>query len=386
MNKDLYINGFASISALGETASEVWDSYLNTNANFNQLQFQGQTYPVSSIKESARKKIADLKRENKSYKHLDKSVLLGILAARNLTQQLSNIHEFSLDDTGVNLGSSRGATELFEEHYENFLNKGKVASHTSPTTTLGNLSSWVAQDIGTQGAVISHSITCSTALHGILNAAAWLQSGMAKQFIVGGTEAPLTAFTIAQLEALKLYSKLNVDLACQSLNFNKTSNSLVLGEAASVFALSTQADNAVAKISGLGYANEQIKHSIAISSDAKCFQKSMKMALKQANLNHVDTIIMHAPGTIKGDLAELKAIEKTFKTMPFLTTNKWKIGHTYAASGAMSLELAILMLQHQECIQNPFYNNAKTPNSLNHIMVNAVGFGGNAVSLIVSKL
>lgn len=386
MNTDLYINGFASISALGETASKIWNSYLNSKANFNHLKFQNQTYPVSSVKETIKNKIADLKLENKSYKHLDKSVLLGILAARNLTHQLRSIKAFSLDDTGVNLGSSRGATGLFEEHYKNFLNKGKVASRTSPTTTLGNLSSWVAQDIGTQGAVISHSITCSTALHGILNAAAWLKSGMAKQFIVGGTEAPLTAFTIAQLEALKLYSTINEDLACQSLNYSKKTNSLVLGEAACVFALSIQAENAIAKISGMGYANEAIKHSIAISTDAKCFQNSMKMALKQANLNHVDTIVMHAPGTIKGDVAELKAIEKTFKTMPFLTTNKWKIGHTYAASGAMSLELAILMLQHQECIQNPFYNNAKTPNSLNHIMVNAVGFGGNAVSLIVSKL
>ena len=51
----------------------------------------------------------------------------------------------------------------------------------------------------------------------------------------------------------------------------------------------------------------------------------------------------------------------------------------------MSLEMAVLMLQHQELILNPFYKNNHRPKSINHIMINAVGFGGNAVSIIISK-
>jgi 3-oxoacyl-(acyl-carrier-protein) synthase len=290
-----------------------------------------------------------------------------------------------LQNTGVNLGSSRGATHLFETFHEKFLTNGSVPGRTSPSTTLGNISSWIAQDLGTSGAVISHSITCSTALHGVLNAIAWLQSGMASSFIVGGAEAPLTAFTIAQLEALKLYSSETEHKACRSLDFQKKTNSLVLGEAAAVFLLSSEANNAKAKITGIGYANEQIKHSISISTDARCFQQSMKMALKHAGLNSVDAIVMHAPGTVKGDIAELKAIEKTFSKTPFLTTNKWKIGHTYGASGGMSLEMAIFMLRHQTYISNPFYTNLPRLSKPQHIMINAVGFGGNAVSIIIGK-
>ncbi|WP_188458402.1 beta-ketoacyl synthase N-terminal-like domain-containing protein [Psychroflexus planctonicus] len=386
MKKDLYINGFASVSALGISASEVWEAYQNPRAYFKRRKHVEKEYWVSPVSAKVKVEAELLKSEKKTYQYLDESVLFAILASRKLKKNLAKSSDFPLNNTGVNLGSSRGATQLFEQHHQEFLETGSVASRTSPTTTLGNLSSWVAQDLGTSGAVISHSITCSTALHGILNAAAWLQSGMATSFIVGGTEAPLTPFTLAQLEALKLYSNLNEKFPCHSLNFNKQSNTLVLGEAASVFALSTQSENAVARISGLGFANEQIKHSIAISSDAKCFQDSMKMALTDARLKQVDAIIMHAPGTIKGDEAELNAIQNVFEKTPFLTTNKWKIGHTYAASGAMSLELALLMLQHQECIPNPFYKNAEIPQEINHIMVNAVGFGGNAVSLIISKL
>ena len=95
---------------------------------------------------------------------------------------------------------------------------------------------------------------------------------------------------------------------------------------------------------------------------------------------------MHAPGTIKGDQSEINAISKVFsKKTPFLTTNKWKLGHTFGASGMLSLELALLMLQHQKVINVPFANKQNNPNFLNKILVNAVGFGGNAVSILLTK-
>ena len=67
---------------------------------------------------------------------------------------------------------------------------------------------------------------------------------------------------------------------------------------------------------------------------------------------------MHAPGTIKGDSSEINAINKVFcNKTPFLTTNKWKLGHTFGTSGLLSLELAVLMLQHQKAIEVPFAKN-----------------------------
>lgn len=110
------------------------------------------------------------------------------------------------------------------------------------------------------------------------------------------------------------------------------------------------------------------------------------MALRDTNLSEVDVIVMHAPGTIKGDLSEYKAIQKTFGTdLPRLTTNKWKIGHTLGASGMLSIELAVLMLQHQEFISVPFINIQNSKNAIRKVLVNAVGFGGNAVSVLISK-
>jgi 3-oxoacyl-(acyl-carrier-protein) synthase len=114
----------------------------------------------------------------------------------------------------------------------------------------------------------------------------------------------------------------------------------------------------------------------------------MKRALSSAGLKTVDAIVMHAPGTAKGDRAEKNAIDIVFEKqqLPLLTSNKWMLGHTFGASGLFSVELAVLMLQHNTFIENPFYSNARhLPEQLKTIMVNAVGFGGNAVSVILQK-
>ena len=102
--------------------------------------------------------------------------------------------------------------------------------------------------------------------------------------------------------------------------------------------------------------------------------------------SEIEAIVMHAPGTIKGDLSEYKAIQKVFgKNLPLLTTNKWKIGHTFGASGMLSIELAVMMLQHQEFIEVPFATPQETRKNLKNILINAVGFGGNAVSILLTR-
>ena len=113
----------------------------------------------------------------------------------------------------------------------------------------------------------------------------------------------------------------------------------------------------------------------------------MTKALKNANLTSVDSIIMHAPGTVKGDESEYKAIKTVFgKEIPHLISTKYTSGHTFGASGALSMELAILMLQHNKLINFPYESLAVgMPKEVKNIMINATGFGGNAVSIILSK-
>ena len=81
-----------------------------------------------------RKKIVDLRREKVSYRRLDKSVLLALWASR---QAVKNAGWENLERTAVNMGSSRGATQLFEKYHQHFIDfpKKRISPLVSPTTT-----------------------------------------------------------------------------------------------------------------------------------------------------------------------------------------------------------------------------------------------------------
>ena len=384
MKTKIAIISLSSISPLGDQPEGIWDNYLTDSTHISTKEINGKNQFVAVIPDEIRNQIELLKSEDVKYKSLDETVLLAILVSR---QAIKNAGWKQGDDFGINIGSSRGATQLFEKYHKEFLETGKTATLASPTTTLGNISSWVAHDLKNNGPEISHSITCSTALHAILNAVAWIQSGMASKFLVGGSEAPLTAFTLAQMNALKIYSKEDGKFPCRAFDLNKTKNSMVLGEGAAVACLEIgEQKNALAYIEGIGYATDTLEHNISISDEAECFQKSMKMALKNTALEEVDAIVMHAPGTLKGDTSEYKAIQKVFgNNLPMLTTNKWKVGHTFGASGMLNLELAILMMQHNHFVSVPFAEQQNLRKSIDKVLINAVGFGGNAVSILISK-
>lgn len=386
MKQAVAITGIGSVSPLGGSLKEAWERYAQPDHCFEYREENGVEIPLAPVTLGEAQQIQTLRDSDSKYKDLDDSVLFAIQASRRAVQMAGWQKG---DSFGVNVGSSRGATGLFEKYHETFLREGYAPTLSSPTTTLGNIASWVGHDLQADGPVISHSITCSTALHAVLNGFAWLRSGLTDKFLAGGSEAGLTSFTLAQMRSLKIYAGAEGDYPCRALDLEKGRNTMVLGEGASMICMEIDPQTQpLAYIAGIGYATERLKHNISISSDAKCFQKSMKMALGQLAPSEVDAVVMHAPGTIKGDLSEIRAIDAIFgkENRPALTTNKWKIGHTFGASGTLSLELALLMLDKQEFVNVPFVSPGTEPRQLRRIMVNAVGFGGNAVSVLVESV
>ncbi|MGB0293849.1 MAG: beta-ketoacyl synthase N-terminal-like domain-containing protein [Flavobacteriaceae bacterium] len=370
MKKAVYIEEIHTVSALGIEEAEKRKGYLSgqTALRFNDEldRFVGcidNKYVLPS--------------DSKYYSKLDRSVRLALTLSARMRQSCTRIN----GQIGVSLGSSRGATQLLEGDYKAFMNKEDVRQLSSPTTTMGNISSWVAQDLSAFGPNVENSMTCSTAAQSVLTAVAYLNSDMSAHFVAGGAEAALTPFTMAQLDRLGIYSKAE----SQAGNFDKLENTMVLGEGAGLLLLSNEPKNAKYAVKGVGYAIEPIVHPAALSSNGSCFQKAMTMA---KGGHKIDAIVMHAPGTKQGDLAELKAIHKVFgKETPLLTNNKWIIGHTFGASMLLSLEMAIFMLEHQEFYAvNPHKSLGHQNVQLNTVLVNSAGFGGNAVSLLISKI
>ncbi len=380
-----------SISPLGSSEEEVRQNLFSPHT-FIQKNNRGNW--VGGLNKDSKEKIKQLIKQNSKFKLLDRSVLLAIYASTQAWNTRKDLGQVKNLSAGVNIGSSRGATDIFEDKHKSYLqHPGELpASHTSPTTTLGAVSSWVGKELNINGPAFSHSVTCSTSLYAIGNAMAWVKAGFSDLFIAGGAEAPLTPFTIDQMKALKIYSDLDQEYPSLPLG-TKNKNTMVLGEGAASFVIESQ-ESAIksglenwVNIDGIGFANEKMDSPTSISKDGVALSKSMKIALGQDKSDvEVDLIITHAPGTKKGDDAELKAIESVFgNRRPNIISTKWKTGHLLGASSALAIEQAIHMLKAREYPSLPYPNGIKNEiETVNKIMINSIGFGGNSASIILS--
>jgi 3-oxoacyl-(acyl-carrier-protein) synthase len=324
------------------------------------------------------------------YRELDRSVHLALYTAHQARDQAA---WSELTGLGVVVGSSRGATGLWEGYYAAFLaGDGRTPPLTSPTTTLGNLSSWVAQHMEASGPVAELSATCSSSLSAVAIAMAWLRAGMAERFLAGGTEAPLTDFTLAQMRALRIYTNDPLPYPCRPCATDRGRvNSMVLGEGACLLALEPWTERASSRcralLRGVGMAVEPIRTNTALSAEGQAVRLAMERALLDAGLGRVDAVVTHTPGTALGDRGELYALGEVFGgDLPILTSNKWMLGHTLGASGALGIEYALYLLEEQTWVEYPYpvpFENRKRP--IETVMINSVGFGGNAASVILSR-
>ncbi|GAB3237554.1 beta-ketoacyl synthase N-terminal-like domain-containing protein [Hymenobacter seoulensis] len=387
----IIIRGRGRVSSLGllPAPTDVATSPFTTHAS---------GLPVAALPATADADVADLRRAHPAYRQLDRTVLLGLLAARQATAAAG--WQTATSPLTVSLGSSRGATGRLEQFHTEFLKEGAVSNAASPLTTLGNVASWVAFDAGARdGASLSHSSTCSSAFQALGNATAWLRAGMATRFLAGGTEAPLTGFTLAQMQAIGIYSPFAAaDWPCRP-GAGKPST-FVLGEGAAVFALEKAnrqqltIENSpcpVFVLEGVGFGFEAIGSKTGLSPDGQHFQQAIRQALQQAQCapEAVDAVVLHSPGTPAGDAAERAALRAIFgEALPPLLSNKWLVGHTLGASAALSLDFALHVLETQQWPAQPFATDlAQSPAApVRRILVNAAGFGGNAASAVVAML
>ncbi|MDA9564096.1 beta-ketoacyl synthase [Flavobacteriales bacterium] len=355
------------------------------------VDFEGASVPVGKIDAQFIQQLRE-KYKNLSKAHRQDSVVLYAIEAANKAIQEAGWH--NENNIAVNVGSSRGATELLEKSILKYYQTKECDAYTSPLTTLGNISTAISNQFGLNGYSFSHSITCSTSASAFVNAYAWLNAKITDKMIVGGAEAPITDFTIAQMKNIGIYAQSTDDeFPSKPLGFlnGERKNSMILGEGAGVIGLErVTTDSVIAGdivIAGIGFTQLPPPSYTGIESNGTVFYDCMKQAIEQDE--EIDAVFLHAPGTITGDKSEYTAITNLFgeKTIPLLYSNKWKIGHCLGASFALSLCEAIDILKsEQEQPALPYLPQQKPTKAIHSILVNSSGFGGNAVSVLIKKI
>jgi 3-oxoacyl-(acyl-carrier-protein) synthase len=255
---------------------------------------------------------------------------------------------------------------------------------------------------------------CSSSANAIQFGARLIRNGLAKRAIVGGTDS-LAKFTINGFNALQILS------TGQCRPFDRDRSGLNLGEGAAFLVLEGEdaiasdarststavgrgrnSDAAGKKIYAelTGYCNtNDAFHPSALSAQGDGPYLAMKGALLSAGLNatQIDFINTHGTATENNDEAESRAMVRLFGEPPPFVSTKSYTGHTLGASGAIEAVYSTLSLEHQEIyaslnFEQPIPGIGLQPvqaygaYSLQHVMSNSFGFGGNCTSLIFSKV
>jgi len=295
-------------------------------------------------------------------------------------------------DTALIGASTVGGMCLTDELY-NDANKSDGGSDYLASYDFASVNIYLQERYKMAGLVNTINTACSSSANAIMYGARLIKSGRAKRAIVGGVDC-LAKFTINGFNALHILSS----EICTP--FDEQRKGLNLGEGAAFLVLEKEEDvkdkNIYAVVSGYCNSNDSF-HPSSLSDEGDGPYLSMKGALKSANLSATDISFINAHGTAteNNDLVESKAMLRLFGTTPPFASTKSNTGHTLGAAGAIEAVYSILNLTHQEIYpglncKEPITATGLQPvqayqkKSLQHIMSNSFGFGGNCTSLIFS--
>lgn len=311
---------------------------------------------------------------------------------------------------GVSLGVGTSQLDVGEWAYGLFLERGlkRLPPYVLEAYFPNAAAGVVSIRAGAKGPLMTMSTGCSAGSNAIGWAAQMIRLGAADVMLAGGTEAPITPFGIGAGANARIVSTRNDEPTRASRPFDRGRDGLVMAEAAGVVVLEALdlARARGARIYGelAGYATTANAYEmIRVDPEGDGFARCMALALEDAGLapEEVDLVNAHAGSIPLTDRNEAHAIRALFGAragrLP-VTSIKSMVGQPFAAGGPLQVIASVLMLEHRtiaptinyedpdpECDVAVVAGEARPAPGLRTVLMNAFGYGGSNVTLIVRR-
>ncbi len=344
-------------------------------------------------------------RRNDRYTHF------GFIAAKQAVADAKlDVTREDLDRVGVIIGSGIGGMWTIENQHKNLLEKGprKVSPFMIPALISNMCSGLVAIELGARGPNFSVVSACATATHAIGESFRMIRAGDADVMVCGGAEAAITPLAYAGFCSMKAMSTNNENPQKASRPFDLNRDGFIMGEGSGVLVIESlehaQARGARIYCELAGYAATcDAFHITQPDPEGKGLSQAMTRALKDANLrpDQIDYINAHGTSTPYNDKFETLAIKKVFgeaakKVM--ISSTKSMTGHLLGAAGGIEAVISVKTIETG--IVPPTINletpdpdcdldytpNVKREATVNTVLTNNLGFGGQNAALVFRRL
>ena len=271
----------------------------------------------------------------------------------------------------------------------------------------GSVAESLADKFGTQGSPISLSTACASGASSIQLGIEAIRRGETDAALCAATEGSVNPESLIRFSLLSAISTQNDPPEGASKPFSKNRDGFVMAEGAGALVLESYeaAKARGAKIlgvmSGCGE-NADSFHRTRSSPDGKPIIGCMRAAIADAGLSpdEIDYVNAHGTSTPENDKMEcgaLTAVMGERVTQVPVSSNKSMIGHTLSAAGAVESVFTLLTLEGQRipptinyATPDPVIPLDVVPNfardaTMRHALSNSFGFGGQNVSLVMSR-
>lgn len=401
-NSPLVVTGMGCFSAAGNSVEALWQSAMTGRGLAAWRDFSTAGCPPQRFAVCSAPSIDLSLAKFRSVRKSDRCAQMALHAAAQAWKQAALNETYPPERIGVLIGSSRGPLEKMEQSFTG-LQHGDIMPTLSAQSSMGSLSGTLAQAFGLKGPGAVISATCASAAFAIGFAAEQILLGKADVMLVGGTEAPLHAAVLAQLQASGVLGS-HEDAAKTCRPFDATRNGMVLGEGAGFLVLERLGARSdarpLAKLVGWSMTTESSGRT-GMQEDGSSVVRAMQQAMELAQLSprEIGYVHAHGSGTVLNDFAEAAALTQLFgeRGVPCSST-KPVTGHCLGATPALGAVICIEALRHQKL---PAAVNCTQPDpqcavqlvkpetptrAFTTVISNAIGFWGYHSSLIFQAL
>jgi len=390
----LYLNDLGILSAAGNTGADLLSRVLagDRSGLIRTDEFSpAQPFYVGAVQAE----LPEIEAEYSVYDCRNNQLLLAALSQIRPTVDRV-IEKHGVNKIGVVIGTSTSGVRNTELALEAVAKgQGKPPRFHYKQQQMAGGADFLAHVLGLKGPAYVISTACSSSGRAFASARRLIALDLCDAVIVGGADS-LCSFTVNGFAALESVS------AGLCKPFGRHRDGINLSEAAALFVLSKE--EGPVRLQGIG-ASSDAYHFSAPDPAGGAVIAAMSMALSEAGMQpeEIDYINLHGTATPLNDAMESEAVANVFGNQVAVSSSKGMTGHALGAAAGLEMGLCWLLLtqNHEQGLlipningdeldgELPALNYVKTGQTLgrriNHCQSNSFAFGGNNISLIVSR-
>ena len=413
MGKRVVITGLGTISPVGNTVADFWDSLINGKSGLNFIQgFDDVDLPVRIVAQVKNFDPAADGLERADIRKMDLYCQYAVAAANQAVKDSGLISGENIDPDrlGVYVGSGIGGINTFVRETLKYDEEGarRISPLFIPTMIANIASGNIAIRHNAQGPCLPVVTACATGTHSVGEAFHAIKYGMADAIITGGAEAAIHPMAIGGFaNSRALTNAETLEDACTP--FDARRSGFTMADGAGVLVLE-EYEHAVKRGATIyaevaGYGNTcDAHHYTAPRPDGIPASKAIRMAFDEAGYTDKDVVYINAHGTSTplNDKTETNAIklalgeEAAHKAL--ISSTKSMTGHMLGAAGGIELIASALAVKHgivpptinykepdPECDLN-YVPNKAVKADLTIAASNSLGFGGHNACVVLRKI